>query len=79
MMIYRCDVCGKSDHAEKPGFVNIGDILLCKDCYRNTVQNSLINDVLEIIDEVANDDLIDDAIKINSVRNRVVMWMKGGE
>lgn len=33
--------------------------------------------VLEIINEVAADNLIDDAIKINSVRNRVQMWLKG--
>lgn len=38
-----------------------------------------IREVLEIIDEVAEDDLIDDAIKINSVRNRVKMWLKGDE
>lgn len=36
----------------------------------------VINDVLKIIDEVAADALIDDAIKINSVRNRVKMWLE---
>lgn len=40
-------------------------------------ERNTIDRVLEIIDEVAADNLIDDAIKINSVRNRVQMWLKG--
>lgn len=42
-------------------------------------ERNTIDRVLEIIDEVAADNLIDDAIKINSVRNRVQMWLKEGE
>ena len=45
----------------------------------STGYNRALEDVLRIVNEVANDDLIDDAIKINSVRNRGEMWLKGGE
>lgn len=38
----------------------------------------VINAVLKIIDEVAADALIDDAIKLSCVRNRVKTWLAGG-
>lgn len=38
----------------------------------------VINDVLKIIDEAADDAMIDDAIKLSCVRNRVKTWLAGG-
>lgn len=55
------------------------EVARIKRSVRKDERQKVIAEVLEIIDEVAADNLIDDAIKINSVRNRVQMWLKEGE
>ena len=51
MILYQCDICGEKDLAENADFVHMGDIILCKDCYKKITVDSTLDDVLEIVDK----------------------------
>lgn len=52
MILYQCDICGGKDLAENADFVHIGDLILCKKCYKKVVTDDVIDEVLGVVENL---------------------------